>query len=277
MMGRHFAGDPRAPASSLAYQLQRFPGRDVRDVHRSLSRDRQCQIPLHALCLCRVRVTFEAQPFGRRASINCTTAGKAAVLFVQRNREPERADFIQGAGQERLIIDRHPVVGKESRAGLGHGPVVDAGPSFKPARHGCYRDESCAARRARLFEHVAGDLRRIIDRSGVSHRGDRGETTRGCSAQTAADGFLLREAGIAQMHVNIDQTRHHPTRLRVNDGAAFRRKRAARRAQGSDPAVNREDVEEPLGPGSRIDYAAAAQQDHAHFTCSTVLMGSTIE
>ena len=61
-----------------------------------------------------------------------------------------------------------------------------------------------ACRRAFSID-VAGDRGVVVHRRGVGHGADGGESARGRRARSALDGLGMLEAGLAQVHVHVDE------------------------------------------------------------------------
>src|SRR5262249_39418027 len=63
----------------------------------------------------------------------------------------------------------------------------------------------------RAFHDVAGDGGAVINRLGIGHARDGGESTGGGGARSGFDGFGMLKAGLAQVHVHVDEAggNHH--------------------------------------------------------------------
>ena len=68
---------------------------------------------------------------------------------------------------------------------------------------------------ARTLDHVAGNFGRVIDWRRVRHCRHGGEAAGRRRAQSSRYGFLVRKAGITQMHVHVDKSGQHPETLAI--------------------------------------------------------------
>src|SRR5262249_34345981 len=59
----------------------------------------------------------------------------------------------------------------------------------------------------RLFENETRDRRVVIDRVGIRHATDRGESASHSRARSRFDGLLVFEARLAQMHMQVNEAR----------------------------------------------------------------------
>ena len=128
-----------------------------------------------------------------------------------------------------------------------------------------------------MLEHVARHFGTVVDRRSVGHRGHRGKAT-GCRrAEPGRDRFLLGKAGVAQMNVRIDQSRHDPASGRVDYRRIFDDTQPARPLDSFDAALGDKQITGLVDFARRIDKPPTAQQDSAHPASSPCLNDSTIE
>ena len=91
---------------------------------------------------------------------------------------------------------------------------------------------------AGLHEHVARNLRGVVDGCGIGHRGNGGKTAGGRGREPAQDRLLLRKAGVAEMHVRVDQTGHDPPSGAIDRFGVRERSETARPRTTSDSSVD---------------------------------------
>ena len=81
----------------------------------------------------------------------------------------------------------------------------------------------------RALDDVAGDRGAVVHRLGVRHAADGGESARRRGARPALDGLGVLEAGLAQVHVHVDEAGRDDQPGRVEHFGARRRQIRRRR------------------------------------------------
>ena len=100
----------------------------------------------------------------------------------------------------------------------------------------------------------------VVDGIGVGHRAHGGETAGGGRGQARVDGLGVLAAGLAQVGVEVDESRQNETARGVED---LRIRILEALAHASDDAVAQEQVQFPVDARGRVDHATAAQQQAA--------------
>ena len=275
-MGRRFAGHRQPIVASRTHEFQRFHGGDMRDMNGGTRLASEREITADPGAFRVRRNPGEPEAIGHRARVDRTRGSERAVFLVQRNGAVEPGDRVEGRLQQPCIINRNTVVGEEPRTRIRHRRHVDQLAPGKIPRDGGDRDQSRGADLTRLLEHIVRNCGSVVDRRGIRHRGDGREAARRGGAEPARDRLFLRKAGVAQMDMRIDQTRHHPPSGTVDDLRVSQRPGTGR-LEGGDPAVDDRQIRDAIGVTRRIDYASTPQHEPAHRGLPAWASGSTIE
>ena len=221
--------------------------------HVEVSFGRACQgdVAFHDVRLGGVRHAMQAQAKRRCAQVHRTVGGHARVLSMLHNGDLELGGSTQRITHQAIIQNRLAVVGHRDRASfLQCGKI---GELFSQAADGRGRnrkhiDQSTALRGL----HPARDLRRIIYRHGVRHGADGAESASRGRRGSGGNGLFVGLSGLAQMHVQINETRSDDAPLHVEALLGLTAK-LARRLYGSHAAVAQENVHLLVDAARRID------------------------
>ena len=126
-----------------------------------------------------------------------------------------------------------------------------------------------AVQPAGLLEDVVSDHRRVVHRVGVRHAADGSESAGGGRVDAGLDGFGMFEAGLAQVHVHVDEPRCHdePGRVDRRNLSAQLRLRGDVLVDRDDLAVADQDVRDALRALHRVDDQAAGDQQLRVLRC----------
>ena len=131
--------------------------------------------------------------------------------------EPGRV--LQGPSHHPGVLHTGAVVGEHPHSQpdqLGHGHQVDAPTAHGDGRRGVH----VAARPGAEVLHLAHHRRAVDGRVGVGHGDHGGEPTQGGAPGAGLDGLGVLPAGLAQVDVQIDQSRRHHAAGRVQRAVA---------------------------------------------------------
>ena len=105
-----------------------------------------------------------------------------------------------------MILNAFSIIGKSSDSGgsqTADGCHLFTGETFAQGAAGQHMHDSIPFRQFPDILHLGGVVRHG---AGVGHGNDRGETAGGGSHGTGADRFRIHFAGLAQMHMHVDET-----------------------------------------------------------------------
>ena len=163
-------------------------------------------------------------------------------------RPTERTGIGQGIAQERRVVHRCPIVTEAHGAGVRQLPERRQAFAGSPLGDRAVDQHPDRRRRSvRETQHVAQARGPVERRVRVGHRAHRREATVGGCGETGRDRLGVLVAGLAQMHVEVDETGQHE-QVRLTD-----RRAAARPGQLADAAALDEQAAPPLTPGAGID------------------------
>ena len=113
----------------------------------------------------------------------------------------------------------------------------------------------------------------VGDRAGVRHADDGGESAGGGGPRAGLDGLLVRLAGLAQVHVDVDQAG-------AGDEAAgvdlLRRLLLRGGEAGHEPAVGDEEIAPGVAPGGGVDDAGVGDPEEGHGHGPTMTVGQPL-
>ena len=255
---RDFGGDAQPGLLRAAHGFQRLAGREMRDVHVSPGRAGQRDVALDDVRLGGVRHAMQAQAERRRSQVHRAADGHARVLGVLHHRNLQPGGGAQGIAHQPVVENRLAVVGHGHRAGsLERGKIRQLLSQAADGRRGDGKDVDQRAALRSL--HPARDLRRVVDRHGVGHGADGGESAGRRRRSSGGDGLLVGLSGLAQMHVQIDEAGSDDASLGVEAPLGLAAQLAGRR-HGSHAPVAQQHVHLLIDAARRIDDASACDE-----------------
>ena len=204
----------------------------------------------------------QPQPRGHLALVHAPAPGQVRILAVGNHRQVESGGILQpqahhlGVGDRMAVIRQCHAPGVTQVAGLGQFAALQAA-SQRADRH--HLDHPLGGR---LLAYRTRHCGAIIDRPRVGHTGHGGKAAGSRGSRTGGDRFLVLLAGLAQMHMHIDQARthHEPTRIQHLARAFSRQLRGDRR---NATPVNQH-IRLPVTTGIGIEHPAAFNQYPHH-------------
>ena len=166
-------------------------------------------------------------PFKRKAFRTLTLMHHAAVhqmniLTMRHHGDILPRRILHGLAIDLGVHDTLAILGHGDHPRRLHAGIIRSLLAQLTFGHGADLMDLDTADRRSLILHQADHLRAVRHGLGVGHGKDRGKAATGRGRHTGLHGFLLRLSGLAQMHVQIDQTGHHETIRGVDDLSALR-------------------------------------------------------
>ena len=176
-----------------------------------------------------------------------------------RHRNAERPRVLERGPHQMTGCDRSAVVGDRHGAGADHLPELREPFSFLADRHGADRMYARESGPTRLA-HDEPDGRLVVGhRIGIRHRADGRESACRGRARAARHRLFVFVARLAQVHMQIHETRRHHLALHVAHEGAFGRPQPA--AHARDLAVLNQHVRGLVHVATRVDHVPTLEQD----------------
>ena len=134
-------------------------------------------------------------------------AGQARVLGVLGDDAAEGLDVFQRAPHDAGVVHAVAVVAEDPhrRPGARHEAELGELGALEALGHGADRHDLGQAAGAAEVEHALGGLGRVGDGARVGHGEDRGVAARRSGGRAGGDGLGVLAAGLAQVHVEVDE------------------------------------------------------------------------
>ncbi len=191
------------------------------------------------------------------AFVDLAVADQVVVLAVAHDHAAKLAGVVHDAAHHARALHAVAVIGEGDHAVGNH--VAHVGEHFagEVLRAAARHVHAARAGRRRNGLDVLDRHRVVDDRVGVGHRADRREAAVGRGARAGFDVFLLLEAGLAQMHVHVDQAGDDDLAAQVALDALFHSEVLA---DLDDLAVADEDVGGFVQTDLRVDHMRVLKQ-----------------
>ena len=177
---------------------------------------------------------------------------------------PHIARIAGGVAQDARAGDRRAVVAERDAARIAQEMIRC---QFEPGARAGDRPDGIHARARRglgAAHHVGDDRGRIQGRFGVGHASHGGETAGDRGGRAGGDRFFTRLAGLAQVHVHIDEAgrderagRFHDARVRGGEMFADRDHDAVLDEQVAQRVDALRGIDEPAAANERLHAARA--------------------
>ena len=188
--------------------------------------------------------------------------------------QAEGARVAERAPHHLAVGDREAVVGEADRAGLGQHAHLGELPPFQPLGHGTNRIDLDPLGLARAALHEL-DQRHVVDHGlGVGHAGDAGHPARCRREAACGNSLLVLVAGLAEVHVHVDEAGCHAVAAAIDRGDPLRHAVGEEfRPEVGDRAVLREQRTGAVEPAFRVqqagvDVGGGRLRDHGRFSAS---------
>ncbi len=214
-------GDGQALRLGLTYQLDRSCRRQMEEVDTGTEGADQGDVPGHHHLFRHCGHAGKPQPARPCSLVHRPVSGQGSVLTVLGQGDTEAGGVVERSAHQSRRLHPGPVIGEEPNpegGQLGHGRQALAGPTHRdrPGHRHFRRCRGCQ------LLHVSHRLCRIESRLGVGHGHYRGVTAEGGSPGARLDGFRLLPARLAEMGVEVDQTRGDDAALGLEHHRALR-------------------------------------------------------
>jgi hypothetical protein len=205
----------------------------------------------------------EPQTERDQALVHAAARAEPLVLRVVDHRNAEDPRVLERAAHQVRVRDRHAVVGDGDDSRLAH--LADLGEVLAPEPDGDGADRVDAGEPGLggAFEDQPRDRGVVVHRIRVRHAGDRGEAAGDGGRGAGRDRLLVLVARLAEVHVRVDQPRHHPEAVRIDRLGGLRAGELSRLRDRADQAALDPDVVPFVDARGRIDQPTAADHERA--------------
>ena len=205
VVGRGLASDVHAVLFSLPDHPEGFLGGDVADVVAAAGLGCQLQIPCNGAPLALRANAPVAVGFGVGALVDIAAPEEGIVFTVGDDELAQGPGALHGLPHETGILHPVAVVGEGDhirRHGLQIGQLP-SGLVHGDGAVGAHVDHGVPADDGQLLLQMLPAVRHRVQ---VGHGADGGVSAPGGGAGAAGDGFLIRKARFAQVHMHIAKT-----------------------------------------------------------------------
>ena len=255
-------GDLRGHAQparlGVGHRRQRRLGREVAAVQRRARLLGQRDVPLHHHGFGRRRLPAQPQPRRNDPVVHDAAGRDGRVLAVLRQRDVEIGQVLEGPPRDGRVGHRVAVVRNGHRARIAQARELGQVAAGAADRDAGDRQHPRVGS-GRRVEHAGDQHRRINRRRRVGHRADRREAAARRGPRAGRDRLLVLLAGLAQVHVQVDEAGSDDESRRVQHGRAVGRFQAG--PGFGDAPVAEQQVERRVDAVAGVDQAAAADQD----------------
>jgi hypothetical protein len=163
------------------------------------------------------RLSGQAEPGRHRSLVHGRSARERGILRVLDDRHSEEASVLEGVSQKRPIGEPLPVIRERDRARDPH--LAELRELLPELAAGDRADgiEPCPRLAPRLGRHELGDRPVVHDGIGIGHRADGGEASGRGGPQPRSDRLRVLAAGLPEVGVQVDESRHHDEPRGVED------------------------------------------------------------
>ena len=256
---RHLGGDADAARLRVADEAHRARGGRVSDVDVGAGQLGQQDVARDHHVFGRGGLPRQTELGGHDALVDRGAGAEGRILGVADDRRAEGQRVLHGAAVEAGVHDAPAVVREGDAARFRElGQLGELLAAEIPC-DGADRVDAHPALDPRLGQDVVGDRAVVVDGTRVRHAADGGETPGGGRAGAGRHGLLVFLAGLAQVHVHVDEPGADDLAGRVHDLGVGGRLEAS--SQPRDLAVLDEDVLDSVDGVRRVDDAAAPEQE----------------
>ena len=243
------------------HHLERAPRRDMRHVEARPGRLGQNHVARHHDVFRGCGDAAQPQPHGLQPLVHVAACAQVQVLAVVDHGQVEGVSELHGPPHHPRVHHRLAVVGDRHHARRFHrsdGRQLLARAVLSDRADGKHVDDG---RPLRAFDDVARYRGVVVHRVRVWHGADGGESARGRRLRAALDRFGVLEAGLAKVHVHVDEPRrYHQSRGIELYGAGGVQVRAD---PNDEPALDQH-VGHFVPARGRVDHPSVLNQQFRH-------------
>ena len=261
MVGRRLAGDFEAALLRLPHQLYGPGGAGVGDVESPSGSLGEGDVPRDHRLLGGPGEALQSQARCHPAFVHHTACRQLRDLAVVDDRQSEAGRVAERLAHHVGVRDGVSVVAEAYRASLSQ--LRHLGQRRAPAAGGYGTDGQDAHRTLLAGEpqHEVDHGPRVHNRVGVRHGADGREAASGSGPSTGGDRFLVLEARLAQVAVEVNEAWADDEARSVDDAGAVRRSYLS--LNDCDYAVQDEQVAALVHALGRVDDAASLYEDRS--------------
>ena len=268
-MRRRLRVDARILSPGGADKVHRFRGGDVLNAERRAERHRDPEIAAHHGDLCIPVCTGEPEMGrGSPAGIDAGVRDKCRVLLMQGDGHIQLSGVPERLPEQRGIENRPAVVREAGGARGAERPHIGELPALHIAGDvgtGQKMNRRQSAAPQNILQRFHGTDRR----AGVAHQNNGGVAARSGCGSTCLQVFLFCKAGITEMRVRIDKTRHDRKPAGIENGKTviffFCRGQITVpevRRNACNRSVLNQDIAFALCPGGGINKPTISDEQH---------------
>ena len=138
--------------------------------------------------------------------MNNAVADEVVILAVIEHRKIKHARVFDRAAHQFVILNAMSVVGNGNDPGLGQRADRRQFLTGEIFGNGAGREDTDRRNFRRVIGNPGDRARAVRRRRSVRHANDRSKTARRGRARARRDCFLPAEPGLAEMHVDVDET-----------------------------------------------------------------------
>ncbi len=259
MVRRDLGGDSDAARLRVTHEAHRAGGRRVGDVDVGTRQLGQQDVAGHHHVFGRRGLTRKPELGGDDALVDRGACAQVRVLRVADDRRAERQGVFHGAAVQAGVHHALAVVRERDAARFRQLGQLGQLLAAEIPRDRADRIDAHQALDLGLGEDVVRHRAVVVDRARVRHAAHGGEPAGGRGPRAGRDGLLVLLAGLAQVHVHVDESGTDDLAGRVDDLDVGGRLEAP--PEPHDLAVLDQEVLDGVDVVRRIDHAPAPDQE----------------
>ena len=200
------AGNGQTLGLSGANHIEAACGGDVLDVQLGAGEFREHDIAGDLQLLALRRPAEKTQARRGDALVHLALANKVFVLAMAHEHLVKHLAVVHAAAHHAGTLDSTAVIGEGDGSARDHITHLGDDLALKTLAHGARRVNAAMAGFGGASFDIGDNGAVIGNGVGVGHGADAGETARGRSSRLGLDVTLVLKAGLAKVHVHIDET-----------------------------------------------------------------------